>query len=261
MSRVTVGLLVLVAWAGIGLITSLVMGRRGHAPFSWAVLGVVFGPMAIPLAVSSIRREREATPRQVDTGIAGPGPVDVLVGVDGSPEASAALRTVVGLLGERLGRLTIAAVLDFDTAESDMQWGERDRALAELARDADEVEATTGRRPETQLLAGEPAETLGRFAADERLALLAVGSRGRGLSKLILGSVAAKLAGGSAVPVLIVAAPAGRPQHQDGVSVLAARRPPDTEHGGRPGGRPSRAARSSSRRGRGIPTRAGRRRQ
>ena len=64
----------------------------------------------------------------------------MLVGVDGSREASAALRTVAGLLGERLGRFTIAAVLDFDTAESDMQWDERDRALAELARDADEVE-------------------------------------------------------------------------------------------------------------------------
>jgi len=135
----------------------------------------------------------------------------MLVGVDGSREASAALRTVAGLLGERLGRFTIAAVLDFDTAESDMQWDERDRALAELARDADELEVAAGRRPETQLLAGQPAEALGRFAADERFELLAVGSRGRGLSKLILGSVAAKLAGGSAVPVLIVAAPAGRP--------------------------------------------------
>jgi nucleotide-binding universal stress UspA family protein len=138
--------------------------------------------------------------------------VDVLVGVDGSPEASAALGTVAGLVGERLGRLTIAAVLDFDTAESDMQWGERDRALAELARDADELEATSGRRPETQLLAGRPAEVLGRFAADEGFELLAVGSRGRSLSKVMLGSVAAKLAGGSAVPVLIVAAPA-EPAH------------------------------------------------
>jgi nucleotide-binding universal stress UspA family protein len=212
MSRATVGLLVLVAWAGVGLVVSLVMGRRGHAPFSWAVLGVVFGPLAIPLAVSSARRERAATARRVGSGVAGPGSVDVLVGVDGSPEASAALGTVAGLVGERLGRLTIAAVLDFDTAESDMQWGERDRALAELARDADELEATTGRRPETQLLAGRPAEVLGRFAADEGFELLAVGSRGRGLSKVMLGSVAAKLAGGSAVPVLIVAAPA-EPAH------------------------------------------------
>lgn len=168
---------------------------------------MAFGPLAIPVAISSIRREQAATPRLIGTGAAGPGPVDVLVGVDGSPEATAALRTVAGLLGGRLGRLTVAAVLDFDTAESDMQWNERERALAELTRAADELEATLGRRPETRLLAGAPAEALGQFAADEGFELLAVGSRGWGLSKLMLGSVAARLAEGSTVPVLIVSAP------------------------------------------------------
>lgn len=47
-----------------------------------------------------------------------------------------------------------------------------------------------GRRPETELLAGRPAEALGCFAAAGRYDLLAVGSRGRGLSRLLLGSVA-----------------------------------------------------------------------
>ena len=207
MEKTAVILLVLGAWVGTGVVLALIMGRRGHAPFSWGALGVVFGPLCIPLALSSTRREQEARAQQVGAGIDGSGPLDVVVGVDGSAEATAALRTVVRMLGPQLGRLTIASVLDFDTAESDMQWGERDRTLAELERDADLVAAAAGRRPETLLLAGQPAEALGRFAADEGFALLAVGSRGRGLSKLLLGSVAAQLARGSTVPVLILPDP------------------------------------------------------
>lgn len=204
MSTVIVVLVLSVAWVAIGLAVSVVMGRRGHFHASWLVLGVVLGPLSVPLAVATAQREEAATPRLLGVGIAGPGPVDVVVGVDGSAESSTALGTVVTLLGERLGRLTLAAVLDFDTAASELEWYERKQAVADLARDADEVTAATGRRPETELLAGQPAEALQRFATDGGFELLAVGCRGQGLSKRILGSVAAQLASGAAVPVLIV---------------------------------------------------------
>ena len=45
----TVGLLIVAAvWVGTGIILALVMGRLGHAPWTWAVLGIGFGPLAIP---------------------------------------------------------------------------------------------------------------------------------------------------------------------------------------------------------------------
>lgn len=49
----TVVLVAAAAWLGIGLVLSLVLGRRGHDPFSWFVLGMMLGPLAIALAVDS----------------------------------------------------------------------------------------------------------------------------------------------------------------------------------------------------------------
>ena len=32
-------------WIAIGLTTAWYMGRRGHSPYAWGVIGTVFGPM------------------------------------------------------------------------------------------------------------------------------------------------------------------------------------------------------------------------
>ena len=58
--------------------------------------------------------------------------------------------------------------------------------------------------PDTILLAGEPAHALHEYALDHDIDLLAVGSHGRGLSKAVLGSVAARLVQQQDVPVLVV---------------------------------------------------------
>ena len=47
-------------WAFIGVVAAVVMGRRGHAVYPWTVLGVVLGPLVIPLTVSAVRREQSA---------------------------------------------------------------------------------------------------------------------------------------------------------------------------------------------------------
>lgn len=104
-------------WLTIGVVLSVLMGRRGHSGFSWLVLGTLLGPLAVILAFDAwlhgeaiepevIRREGAGMPRQ--------GPVDVLVGYDGSPESMAALNAVPAILGERLGRLTVATVARYD---------------------------------------------------------------------------------------------------------------------------------------------------
>ncbi len=53
------------------------------------------------------------------------------------------------------------------------------------------------------LCAGRPAGTLHRLAVEGGYGLLVVGTRGAGLSKALLGSVATTLAGGSKMPVLL----------------------------------------------------------
>lgn len=194
--------LVGVAWVGIGLVVSFVMGRRGHSPFGWWFLGAVFGPLVIVLAIDAALRHRMASEPLGEGGMPGEGPVDVLVGIDGSPQSLAALSSVCRLLGPRLGRLTLAAVVSFEAAER--SGAERDEAVDALGRAARSV---TICGPDTVVLSGPPARALVEHARERRYDLLAVGSRGRGASKAVLGSVSAQLVRQSRVPVLVAGSP------------------------------------------------------
>jgi nucleotide-binding universal stress UspA family protein len=206
MSATAALLMFLLAWLGIGVVASIVMGRRGHAPFTWAALGAALGPIVIVLAAESIRREREPAELVLRAGTAGRGPVDVVVGIDGSAESEQALTAVIELLGSRLGRLTLAAVLDFDTAESSEEWDERQRAERSLADATARVGALSGDAAAGEvLLAGRPAAALVRYALEGGYELIAIGCRGHGASKLAFGSVATRMARSTEVPILIVA--------------------------------------------------------
>lgn len=188
-------------WGAIGVVSAIVMGRRGHAPFSWLVLGVALGPLVIPLAFSRVRQTRGLT-----GGLGGTwrGPVDVLVGIDGSPESTAAARVVGALFGDRIGRLTLATVIDYDTALGGEAEPAHRAARLALAQTADNVADAVPEKPDAVMLAGKPAEALTAHAAAGGFDVLAVGRRGRGASKLVMGSVATHLARGAPIPVLIV---------------------------------------------------------
>ena len=191
--------IVVLAWGLLGVSTALVMGRRGHAPFMWLVLAIVFGPLVLPLAVSALHNDRPGLMRRLSAGQPGPGSVDVLVGIDGSEAAVDALHLVIGILGDRLGRLTLAAVVDYDVAVGSGLADERERAETDLHRAAE----ATGLVPERVVLSGRPAEALRKQAVEEGYELIGVGRRGRGVSRTLLGSVATELARGGDVPVLI----------------------------------------------------------
>ena len=98
--------LLMVTFACIGFVLAMVMGRLGHSPFAWGLLGLVLGPIALLLALVEVRSERPWWTRLVASGDPGSGPVDVLVGIDGSPESAAATTAALELLGDRVGRLT-----------------------------------------------------------------------------------------------------------------------------------------------------------
>lgn len=191
--------LVAVAWFAIGVVLAVLMGRRGHNSFGWFVLGAMLGPLAVVLAVDARRHGEgyEHLPVPVgEPGVVGPGPVDVLVGYDTSNESAAALDAVVELLGERVGRLTVATVVPFgDVKEQEHRAGERLRRLAA---------ERPGREPELEILHGHPSTALGACAAEGGYKLVAVGTRGAGITKAVLGSAASELARDSRVPVLLV---------------------------------------------------------
>jgi nucleotide-binding universal stress UspA family protein len=78
------------------------------------------------------------------------GTVDALVGIDGSQAANDARRSAIDVLGDRLGRLMLATVVDHDTAARSRLAEENQRARYALVRTAN----ATGLRPEIVLLSG-----------------------------------------------------------------------------------------------------------
>lgn len=197
-------LIITALWVVIGVTASLVMGRRGHSSFTWLLLGAVLGPLVIPIGMSAVRAESRhprAQARLMAEGEQGPGTVDVLVGIDGSMQSAAALRAALDLLADRIGRLTLAGVIDYDSAISGRPWDTERLAIDELGRLAAMVE---GPRPSTAVLVGDPAAALAKHAAEDGYELLVVGRRGQGASKALLGSTAMKLGHGTDVPVLVV---------------------------------------------------------
>ncbi len=188
-------------WLAIGLVLSLVMGRRGHDSFGWLVTGTLMGPFGVALAVDAQRHEERLVPVPLaagSTATAGTGPVDVLVGCDGSPESVEAMGAVVELLGGRLGRLAVAAVVPYGDIR------ERERVAMRELRQLPGYEAA--RAPHLEVLHGHPSTALGRCTIEDGYELIAVGTRGQGLTKAILGSAASELARESKVPVLLVGA-------------------------------------------------------
>jgi nucleotide-binding universal stress UspA family protein len=191
----TLVIVVAVAWLTIGLTLSLVMGRRGHDAFSWLMLGMLFGPLGAIFAVEA-RREEQLRPERVALRQSGgSGPIDVIVGVDGSPESMAALQAAVELLGPRLGRLTMATVIPYDSG-----FDRRRTAHSTLERQAELV----GGGPQLELLHGRPAPVLLERAMNDDYDLLVLGTRGTGLTKALLGSTAADVAEGAKIPVLLM---------------------------------------------------------
>lgn len=194
-------LLALAGWISVGPVLSVVMGRRGYSPAAWGILGAILGPLALPLALDTFWRRRDDEPSVLATAPHRPGPSSVLVAIDGSAEARMALARAVALLGDRIGRLTLMHVASYEAADDPDQL-EVEEALARRWAAAARS-AAPGLQADEYVVPGRPADALARFAAERGYDLLVVGSRGRGMSPRLFGSVARALAASSPVPVLI----------------------------------------------------------
>ncbi|HKY77079.1 MAG TPA: universal stress protein [Acidimicrobiia bacterium] len=200
MSLATLLLLAAIGWVAVGGAVSLAMGRRGHDALAWLLMGMLFGPFTVLFALEAWREERLRPELVSGRGVRGTGPVDVLVGFDGSPESEAALAAVTDLLGPRLGRLTVATVVPYDAG------AEGDRATREAL---ERRRSTLAPLPRLEILHGRPSQALLERALTDGYGLLAVGTTGAGASRALLGSTAVDLARSAPVPVLLVG-PEGR---------------------------------------------------
>jgi nucleotide-binding universal stress UspA family protein len=134
----------------------------------------------------------------------------IVCGVDGSPDAQAALR-VAAELSNQLGlRLVVAHVAQpaivappggapLAPALTNADIHAAERLIEQMAVDQGLVDA------ELRVALGFPAEGLADLADDEGAELIVVGSRGRGAFKAaFLGSVSTELIGVARCPVLVV---------------------------------------------------------
>lgn len=203
MSATSTLFILLGLWICSGAVAATVMGRRGHSSFSWLVLGCVFGPIVAALMVSAIRHEQHTPAVHVGSASAD-GSLAVLVGVDGSDAAKAALVTGIALFGVRIGRLTIATVLDHDFESTSAGRDAQDRAREMLSAHALLAAELLGREPETVVLTGRPADALVHYARAGNYQVIVVSPRGKGASRVLFGSVASSLSRSVGVPVVIL---------------------------------------------------------
>jgi nucleotide-binding universal stress UspA family protein len=184
------------AWVLVALALGFVMARNGYQAGLWIFVGVVLGPIGVLLALSAVLRPGAHEAQLLRGGHRRPGRVDVLVGIDGSPESEAAVDRVLDLLGDGVGRITLARVIPID-ASLDL---ERE-AAAELAT---ACETHPDLDPSTVVLRGQPAAALCDYVRRLGYEMLVIGTRGEGKARAPLGSVALMLARGAGIPVLLV---------------------------------------------------------
>jgi nucleotide-binding universal stress UspA family protein len=200
--------------AGAALV---VVGTRGHGDLAGLLLGSVAARVAAhahcPVVV--VRGKTPVTP--------GPGR-PVVVGVDGSKAAAAALRAAAGHAQAAGAPLRVVCAWVPTTPEGwdrgywlavDAEHDPDDTAAAAAEGVAAEAAATARELApeltvETRVRGGDPAAVV--LDAAGVAGLVVVGARGRGsLASLFLGSVSHGVVHGAHCPVLVVRAPATEP--------------------------------------------------
>lgn len=187
---------VTIAWVIEALTVGYLMGRRGYDAYGWTITAVALGPLAVPVAVGFVLRPPRSEPRLHRAGLRGRGSIDVLVGVDGSPESAAALSRAVALFKSTASRITLATVIPVDATAEAERLAEADLASA--------CDAHPEFDPSTVVLRGEPVVALRDYVRARGYEVLVLGTRGSGRTKGVLGSVASRFARGAGTPVLLV---------------------------------------------------------
>lgn len=200
-------MLVLVTWVATGLAAALFLARHGRRSPAWFVIGVALGPILLPIAFELAERDGMLLGRTVASPGGEAASLTVLVAVDGSQESDDALADAARVLAPKGAQFVLLNVLDLDLGENDPV--ARQDAEALLAKRS--AWLPEGSMPAVyEVATGQPAQVILDRAAADAVDLVVLGRRGRGLSELLLGSVADQVVRRSPRPVLLGRAPARR---------------------------------------------------
>lgn len=200
--------LVLGIWVTTGLGVGWWMMRRGHSP-RWIVIGMVLGPLLLPIAVERVERRprRVATVPNRGAAPAARSTPRILVGLDGSASSTRSVAAVLGAYAPRDGQVMLVQVIGYD--DTNPEYPAALAAAADHLTDAaTRIRALVGDVSVTcEVVAGSPADALRRYATEQGVDLIIVGHRGHGMSTRVMGSVATALIRDAPVPVVVGAVP------------------------------------------------------
>jgi nucleotide-binding universal stress UspA family protein len=137
---------------------------------------------------------------------------EVLVPLDGSPLADAALERALDLFDGRITVLNVVTPLDSGMSEGGILEGEgrheeaRERAEA-VVQEAQERAASGGREVEAAVASGDPAEAILEYVDTHDVRHVVIGSHGgpdAGLAERLLGTVATTIVAEAPVSVTVV---------------------------------------------------------
>ncbi|MEM2082144.1 MAG: universal stress protein [Candidatus Bathyarchaeia archaeon] len=132
----------------------------------------------------------------------------ILVPIDGSPHADKAIRYAADLskkYGSKLILLHVIPVRVYAFAEVGAVLSEDVEEGEEILRRGMELARSLGAEADQRLKRGIPAEEILRAAEEEKVDLIAIGSRGlSGVKAFLLGSVSDKVSHHAKCPVFIV---------------------------------------------------------
>ena len=168
---------VAVLWIASGLLAAYFMKRRGHEFRSLAAVAFALGPLYIPLAIEYRRSEQDIQPLRLAKGRSSGGSVDVLIGLRGTADNFSPALKVLALLGPRIGRVTIAAAVAYETAGC-QDWCE---AKSSAATELELAASVAGMycRPETVLVPGLPYQAFVKYAQQRGHHLVLITHDGR----------------------------------------------------------------------------------
>jgi nucleotide-binding universal stress UspA family protein len=186
----------LAVWVLGGLAGYYYLYRHGHPSPVWLLGGLILGPFSLLVFIDRVERTSHVLVERPAVGASG---TKVVVGLDGSPESEHALQVATTVMGDRPCCLVLCEVVDYDT--------ETDPSGAGVAAASDRLDAVaktlTDHNVTVEVVAGRPAQALADVAERHDADILVVGTRGRGVSRRLLGSVAEGLLAESRRPVMV----------------------------------------------------------
>lgn len=197
-STVVIALLLAATWLVGGFVVAVFMKRAGRDFRLWLLLGLLLGPFGGLLAPDD--GPAPGRRRLTESDEFRSGDLDVLAGIDGSVESVAAINAAVELLDDRISSLSLARVLDYETAGPRSGMPAQAEAFEAVSRLSDEIDFHP---VNIELLFGSPGPALISFAENQGFELIVVGARGKGMTRALFGSVASELVGHSPIPVLV----------------------------------------------------------